>query len=101
MHTHPQIVQTIPAGGGDPMDILKLAPPHRGSAHEAARPAAQRGHAPPAERSEALDLRRARLGSVLPRPASSGAASTSCSWRCANGAVFLRARGTSVASSFT
>jgi len=49
----PQIVQTIPAGGGDPMDILKLAPPHRGSAHEAARPAAQRGHAPSAERSEA------------------------------------------------
>ncbi len=49
----PQIVQTIPAGGGDPMDILKLAPPHRGSAHEAARPAAQRGHAPPTERSEA------------------------------------------------
>jgi GNAT superfamily N-acetyltransferase len=49
----PQIVQTIPAGGGDPMDILKLAPPHGGSAHEAARPAAQRGHAPPPERSEA------------------------------------------------
>ena len=27
----PQIVQTIPAGGGDPMDILKLAPPHGSS----------------------------------------------------------------------
>ncbi len=26
----PQIVQTIPAGGSDPMDILKLAPPRRG-----------------------------------------------------------------------
>ena len=26
----PQIVQTIPAGGSDPMDILKLAAPHRG-----------------------------------------------------------------------
>ena len=25
----PQIVRTLPAGGGDPMDILKLAPPHR------------------------------------------------------------------------
>ena len=49
----PHIVQTIPAGGADPMDILKLAPPHRGSGHEAARPASQRGHAPPAERSEA------------------------------------------------
>ena len=49
----PQIVRTLPAGGGDPMDILKLAPPHRGSAHEAARPAAQRGPAPSDERSEA------------------------------------------------
>jgi hypothetical protein len=42
----PEIVRTIPAGGGDPMDILKLAPPHRSSAHEAERPAAERGHAP-------------------------------------------------------
>ena len=37
----PQIVRTLPAAGGDPMDILELAPPHRGQTHEAARPAAQ------------------------------------------------------------
>ena len=48
----PQIVQTIPAGGGDPMDILKLAPPHRGSAHAAARTRSEARTRPPAERSE-------------------------------------------------